>query len=34
MSIRVLLADDQALARTGFQLILEPDPTSRSLHRP
>jgi DNA-binding NarL/FixJ family response regulator len=26
MSIRVLLADDQALVRTGFQLILESEP--------
>ena len=26
VSIRVLLADDQVLVRTGFQLILESDP--------
>ena len=30
MTIRVVVVDDQELVRSGFRMILKPNPTSRS----
>jgi DNA-binding NarL/FixJ family response regulator len=34
MSVRVLIADDQALVRAGFKMILDAEETSTSSARP